>query len=70
MKESRVVAERHELQANILKLYKDTVALAQKELCGRCKRYEAHFITNLPVCNVDLLPITSYGEQCPYFDQR
>lgn len=60
MKDTKVVAERHQLQANIMRLYAEIVSLAKLELCNHCQNF------NNIVCKKDLLPITSRGEQCPY----
>jgi len=75
MRKTTAANQREVLQQNIMKLYRDLVILSQQELCQQCWHYKSLDDVegiNLPliVCEKDLLPITSHGEQCPYFTHR
>lgn len=69
---SQAVVEREVLQQNVMRLYRDVVILARKDLCSSCRAWRVDdFLPGVdhPVCEHNLLPITSRGEQCPYFDR-
>lgn len=70
MQKSKAVTEWKILQENIIKLYCDLIILSRQQLCNQCHfwKVDPHITTtDQPVCSHNLLPITSEGEQCPYF---
>ena len=51
------------LQARIREKYPDLLEKNLDELCGRCARFGG-------VCPESLLPVTSKGENCPFYSQK
>lgn len=66
---SKVVQDRQIIQDKILKEYFHLVDEARNQLCTRCKyRVQADALVVGVLCDKQLLPITSVGRQCPYFE--
>jgi len=55
--------EKEILQEKIQSQFTDKVKANQKRLCQKCASWWRH-------CEYGLLPVTSEGKDCPYFQRR